>query len=198
MADQSLYPTGIDPVPADKSAGEDAPSSDWNIYMDAVVNLEEQCGLSGSPTTTTLDYMVRHAGGGAQNIFPCFTNSLVSGTWVWASSVNYIFHFAFYNSSNADGNQVNYKVYLSKGTYTLKVLWNRGTSQGIVDVYIDAVEVDSWDNYGTTLNNQTHTKTDIEIRSAGVKTLSFQVDGRHASSSGYYFTFQMISLYRTA
>ena len=58
MANQSNFPTTIDTTPTDRTSGDSVPSSDWNIYTDAAVNLETKVGVDSSAVTGSIDYKI--------------------------------------------------------------------------------------------------------------------------------------------
>jgi len=62
MANQSTFPTTLDGTPTDKAAGDLVPSSQWNQYLDGVVELEDKVGINTSTDNTTLDWKLTSAG----------------------------------------------------------------------------------------------------------------------------------------
>ena len=72
------------------------------------------------------------------------------------------------------------------------------TNRGIMKIYIDDIEVASFDKYSSIAKyNVTKTKTGINISTTGLKTLKIKCVGQNISSSGYYMHFQSITLWRT-
>jgi hypothetical protein len=59
MADQSAYPTSLDPVPTDLVATNVLSASVWNTYMDAIFNVETNVGITGSAVAASLDYHIK-------------------------------------------------------------------------------------------------------------------------------------------
>ncbi len=103
------------------------------------------------------------------------------------------------DGSVADGDNISFKVYLAKGTYTLAIVTLKGANAAIVDFDIDGGEVASFDLYNAgALQNQRLTDTGNVIATEGLKTLRMRVDGKNGSSSAYYAFVQMIILWRTA
>lgn len=123
------------------------------------------------------------------------------GDGIWTRTVNssQILGFFLYNSSNADGNNVSWNITLSKGTYSMTALFRRGPNNGIVDIDIGTTEVHSEDTYHTSTSyNWRATATGISIASSGRTTIRARVDGKNASSGGYYCEITAIILWRTA
>lgn len=131
---------------------------------------------------------------------PTSYDSTGPGTWAIGSEITAQYcQNPFYNSVDANGDNVSYKVYLDSGTYTFLLFGIKGTNRGIVDVDIDAAEVASFDLYAaSTQCNQRLIQTGIVIASSGIKTLKLRVDGKNGSSSGYVLPFVFIALWRTA
>lgn len=126
-------------------------------------------------------------------------HAIGQGTWALAIDANSWNNGLFQNTSGNDGDSIDYKVFMAKGTYTLQILLIKGTGQPILDVDIDAVEVASWDLYlAAGLYNQLVSQTGIVIATAGLKTLTLRADGKNASSSGYYIQASNLALWRTA
>lgn len=63
MANQSSYPTTLDPVPTDVISGNTVGSSAWNQYLDGIFNLETKVGVNSSAVAGTVDYILNHASG---------------------------------------------------------------------------------------------------------------------------------------
>lgn len=99
----------------------------------------------------------------------------------------------------ADGQYLTWKLHLSAGTYTLRVIHGKDTNFGIADFYIDATEVASIDMYGAaaTYMNVNNT-TGIAVADSGVKTVKLLIDGKNASSAGFRIDANIIYLIRTA
>lgn len=132
-------------------------------------------------------------------IFPAFFDSITQGDFIDAGDPNYYFGAKFYNSSNTDGDQVNYKVYMGNGTYTFKFIHGENITFGILKLLIDDIEKASFDCYnaGGAQVNVIDTETGIEITESSIKTVSLKIDGKNASSSGYYMNVSALYLYKT-
>lgn len=139
------------------------------------------------------------AGEGHIFILPLSYVSIGQGTWITAISAGIFFAAQFYSSDVANGDNISYQVYLAKGTYTLMFLCRQGPNMPIVDFDIDAGEVASFDLYHVNDTSENRrTQTAIGVATSGLKTLKLRVDGKHASSGGYWCFFQCIILWRTA
>lgn len=57
MANQSTYPGALDGTPTDKVSGDAVPSTDWNTYFDAIDQLEQYTGVSGTVVASSLTYV---------------------------------------------------------------------------------------------------------------------------------------------
>lgn len=134
------------------------------------------------------------------NVLPTSYDSISQGTWsIQSNKPNCLFNGYLWNPSSGDGDSVNYKVSLDKGTYTLKLLVVTGPSRGIVDIDIDGNEVASFDLYHATGgSNLSKIQTGIVISNSGIKELKIRIDGKNVASTTYYLTIQSISLWRTA
>jgi hypothetical protein len=131
-------------------------------------------------------------------IFPWAYVSIGQGTWAFQHNASMAYQSQWFNTSNADGDNISYAVSLAKGTYTLKILGYRATNRGICDVDIDEDEVAEIDTYGAADENHIWSQTGITISSSGLKTLKLRIDGKNASSTDYYISISMMVLYRTA
>lgn len=136
-------------------------------------------------------------GEGHLNILPWNYDSVGAGTWSIIVDAGQAFNFR-YGHGNFDLDNLSYKVYLAKGTYTLRVMSCLTLSAGITDFDIDGVEVASWDWYGATTYNYVNSQTGIVIATSGLKTLKMRLDGKNGSSEAYGTNISLISLWRTA
>ena len=134
-------------------------------------------------------------------IFPSAYDSIGQGSWIWSVNQQFIHILAgvFYNSSNANNDEISYKIELSAGTYTLNILTTLGESRGIMKWYIDDIEVASFDNYSASPTfNVVKQQIGIFIPTIGLKTLKLKVVGKNPLATGYCAFLQNISLWRTA
>ena len=132
-------------------------------------------------------------------IFPLDYSSIGAGDW--ALNINALSWYSAYlkQTTPANGDNISYQVYLAAGTYSLLVIHHKNTVAGIVDIYIDATEVASIDMYLNPLTwNYRNVTTGISVATSGLKTLKFQLHGKHASSSNYSGYIVYAALWRTA
>jgi hypothetical protein len=87
----------------------------------------------------------------------------------------------------ADGDFLEFKVFLTAGTYTLDLSTRLGTDQGKIQFSMGGTDfgalLDLYNGFGVTLN---HRITGIAVASSGVKSVRLTVNGKNASSSNYY------------
>lgn len=139
-----------------------------------------------------------HAQGGHVVLFAVYYNSIGQGTWTPTVLSTTRFQTYLLSASAADGDNVSWKAYLPKGTWTLRLSYVRNTDKGIADIDIDDTEVVSLDCYGVADADAELSQTSISIATSGLKTIKLRVDGKHASSSGYAMGVAAIALWRTA
>ena len=139
-------------------------------------------------------------GAGVVNIWGHAYQSVGQGTWAWVSTgMTPLFNMAFRNTTENDGDNVTYSLWLSKGTYTMRVLCQTDATNAIVDIYIGGSEIASFDTYSASdVENVVFTETGISVASSGLTTLKVDVDGKNPSSANYKLYLTMINLWRTA
>jgi len=131
-------------------------------------------------------------------IFGFSYDSIGQGTWVAWTDSNQAYR-GIYNSSNADGDNISYKIYLAKGTYKLICLASKNADRAIMQILLDGSEIASWDLYNDSMvNNALLSQDNIAVNSDGIKTITIKANGHNASSSGYYVAFSYLALFRTA
>jgi hypothetical protein len=149
------------------------------------VTLEKTDGVSGEGGFS-LDYL---------------NPSVINGTWEVVYSVSvYPYTWLIRNGSAvqaANGNEINYDVFLSKGTYKLIIYFWKSSDFGILDVYYDGVEVGSQDCYAA---GSSMDKVEITgITGTGENsTIRLVVDGKNGSSADYRVWITGIILQRTS
>ncbi|KKK66840.1 hypothetical protein LCGC14_2960050, partial [marine sediment metagenome] len=138
-------------------------------------------------------------GGGTARIFTWSPDSITQGSWSIGMAVNHIYGGYFINlTSHANGDELHFSTYLGAGTYTLKMMHQTSPSEPIIDIYIDAAEVASFDLYSAgAVYNVISTQTGIVVGAGGVKDIKVIVDGKNASSSDYYAVIQDLVFYST-
>ncbi|KKN72608.1 hypothetical protein LCGC14_0408500 [marine sediment metagenome] len=154
-------------------------------------------GVAGVPAEA--DEAGGEAVEGHLTLLPWNYNSIGQGTWVISIDSVFALNTRFWNPTQADGDNVTYKVYLAAGTYTLRILGRTQNVYGIGDIYIDAAEVASFDWYsGSTIEAVVFSQTSISVATSGFKDIKIIVDGKNGSSSSYYINLHSIAFWRTA
>jgi hypothetical protein len=141
-----------------------------------------------SQETTNLIH--KDTGDGTILIWPWAYSAVVAGTWTWTASSSYSYNGYWINTSNALNDQLDYRVWLSKGIwiFALQCIWT--TSGPRLGVYIDDVLTTSIDTYngGTGQTIEVAAPYDLLITTTGLKKMSVKVIGRHPSC-GYYYAY---------
>ena len=131
-------------------------------------------------------------------IMPPSYSTVIQGTWAWTSNTNQWCGGYFGNTSHADGDELNYKVYVSPGTYTISLCTLKNSDHGIIKVYLDGTLILTYDCYAAVVTyNQIGSATGIIINDPGIKTLKIKIDGKNVASTDYYMTWDYIALYLT-
>ena len=139
------------------------------------------------------------AGGTQAYIMPENYNSIGQGTWAYGVDDALYLNGRFTNTSETNGDNISYKVYLAAGTYTLRFHCLKGNSHGIVDIDIDGVEKASFDLYNAAnIINQVISATGIVVAVGGLKTVRLRMDGKNGASSSYRMYLMAFSFWRTA
>ena len=121
-------------------------------------------------------------------------SSIVQGTWGFNGSANNCNNAA----THANGDELQHKLWLPGGTYTLSFGFNKDADFGIAKLYIDGALIATQDMYNATpLSGQYLITLGIVLTGEGVRTIRWVVDGKHASSSGYKVAYVNPMLART-
>lgn len=139
------------------------------------------------------------AGVGHITILPINYEAIVQGTWTLYVFTDQVLNHVWYNSTAAINDEINYKVYLAKGTYTLRMLGRTYDSAGIMDVQIDGGSIASFD-WWTLANIPNVMKSDTGnvIATPGLKTLTLKISAKNAEAAAYGCNVSYIALWRTA
>ncbi len=100
-----------------------------------------------------------------------------------------------------DGDQVNYRVFMVAGTYTVSVIHAKTFRMGILKVLIDNVEATSIDCYvdaDHTVFIERSSTYDVVVPTTGFKVVSFKVDGKNLLSSDYFINVSALFFDKTA
>jgi hypothetical protein len=141
----------------------------------------------------------QNVGEGHITIFPWSYSAIIAGTWILRAGQTGAWGYQQFDNNTGDNNdQVDFKVYLEIGTYTFTLVYWRYPDAGILDLLIDAASVGTIDMYGSSNAFTVSSITGIVVASRGIKTLSWKINGKNASSSDYMARYQLASLFRTA
>jgi len=136
--------------------------------------------------------------GNFTTIPPSFYDSIIQGTWIIGPPGGYLNGY-FFNTSAAYGDKLRFRVGMEAGTYTIKALYNKGATFGIIGFDIDGVNVANFDAWsGAPATNVLGTQAGIVIATAGIKDLDIYVNGKNGSSHGYISQIILSAIYRTA
>ena len=129
-----------------------------------------------------------------------FNPSVGQGTWVLSRNENYTGDWYYRNSTEADGDNITFKVALQRGTYTLRIYVAKNSGACILDVDLGGTEIASEDLYtgAGTDYDYIMEQTSITVSASGVKDLKLRADGKNGASANYGINFVKIELIRTA
>jgi len=131
-------------------------------------------------------------------ISPWFFDSVIQGANSIFLDNTLARNAVFLNVSDTDGDGLQYKSYMSAGTYTCKLLCQKYTIRPIVKIKIDGATVATWDLYGSLQKNYIFTESGIVVALSGVKTIQLVVDGKNPLSTNYQYALSELVFYRTA
>lgn len=166
-------------------------ASDYDTGWDTVTSADVS-GLDGqlAAKSATADLPVHVFIGPAQT-------PTASSAAVTTAPGSLIYGGYSYISGGAQNNYQEWEFSCAPGTYTLRTIWVRDTSRGIIKVLVDGSQLGTtMDHYGITANNMVTDITGITL-TAGKHTIRFLSDTKNASSSAYSFAYQAIMLTRT-
>jgi hypothetical protein len=127
-------------------------------------------------------------------------NNIIQGTWAYHPTDLHVLGgwFGNHDSNPANGDSVSYKVYLTKGNYTILFYTSKNGAYGINKLYLDTTEIASFDCYSSiTLRNQRLLGT-CNVQKSDLYDLILKVDGKNPLATGYNSAFNYISLWRTS
>lgn len=126
-------------------------------------------------------------------------DSVIQGSWVIEGGGIQQWCGLLYNTTDDDLDEIHFKLWLQKGTYTMIHLTRSQNDAGIMKTYIDTTLVDTWDAYALLrTDNVRRVVTGISVPTTGLKTLKIKVDGKNASSLNHYCRLSGTQFYRTA
>lgn len=136
-----------------------------------------------------LPWLGLHASSGGS--WPDTADGLVSGTMLDGYATNL--------SGAANTDYVEWKVFLSAGTWKLEWVTRKQTFLAIQTVSLDGTSIGTFDAYnGSNVYNVIASISGISVATTGSHLLRFAVPTRNASASGWGMYLGLISLARTA
>jgi len=153
-------------------------------------------GVANRPSE--VDLPATESGEGHITILPLSYEAIGQGTWEVAAPSAELVGTLTNNPPN-DLDNLSYEAYLAAGTYTILLVGQHGAGGGIVDIDIEGTEVATFDLYNAaTVKNQLDEDAGNVIATAGIKTITLRLHGKHASSAAYRLQFNYLVLWRTA
>lgn len=139
------------------------------------------------------------SGGSPAVVLATFGYTVVQGTWTKAYDPSQQLAFYLFSSTDAQNDEVTYKVLLGAGTYTIELLHVTNNNRGIYTISIDGVSAGTIDGYsaGNTYNIYSAI-TGVTVSVSGLKTISVKMATKNASSSAYRAVFSALVFHRTA
>ena len=126
-------------------------------------------------------------------------SAVTQGGFSLAINASQMLNYLLYNSTNAQNDQVDYKIWLAAGTYTFKSYFYTGPNQADRTVLIDGSSIGVLNGYSAApAFNVIGEITGVVISTSGLKTLSFKAATRDPSSVGWYINLCCGVLFRTA
>lgn len=101
------------------------------------------------------------------------------------------------DANSTTGCYISYEVALDAGTWTLTLIYQKNVDCGIVTPSLGGSDLSTVDTYAASADDQVAQWTGITVATAGVYTLKFRTDSKHASSSDYDLMLQLVTLTRT-
>lgn len=132
-------------------------------------------------------------------ILPWNYSAIIQGTWALIISTLQAL-CCYVGNQSVQNDEINYKVFLAAGTYTLDILGVLNTNNGIATITLDGVSQGTIDLYGSLTYNAKASIANIVVSASGLKTLGLKIATHNASAQTpyYYFLFTQMALYRTA
>ena len=107
------------------------------------------------------------------------------GTWVYYIHDGQAFQFIFYNTSGAQNDEIDYRIFAKEGTRTFQVFSTKGQNSGIASVYLNGVLQGTIDLYNATeIMNQLNTLP-FTVTSTDFHTVKIKMESKNPSSGGY-------------
>lgn len=126
-------------------------------------------------------------------------SEIIQGTATLTTHTNRFLGKIFYTTSTLINDEIHYKVYLTKGTYTFKYHSDKSTTCGIVTVRIDNTIINTYDQYyAGTEYDQEFEETGIVISKSKLYTIKLKVESKNASATAYRIYVGILTFFRTS
>ena len=133
----------------------------------------------------TTNLVHRDTGDGSILIWPWAYSSVTAGTWVFGISSAYNYYGFLQNSGTAN-DQIDYKVWLSKGYWNVALATPAHASMGIISLLLDSTVEASLEpvSSGSIISGF---KRDIYVSTTGLHTISLKVTIGGTSGTSYCY-----------
>lgn len=193
-------------IPADNSAVDgvtlQSVASVLSIKDDGVTlaklasgTANKNIGFDGAGDPAEVD-----APGGDQIVIPMHNyTAIISGTWVFDTTTDYLYNCRGYNSSRVQNEELHYKCFLPAGTYTFRLLHTTYSNQGIVTLSVDGSDEGTIDTYSAgVVNGVVSDVTSIVVASGKWLDVKMKMATKNGSASAYGLIFYHMSFIKTA
>jgi len=148
-------------------------------------------------SSLTKELIHKDTGDGLIIILPWAYHSITQGTFAYSASTAEYFNGGYYNSTNAEGDQIDYKVWLSKGVWQLSLgFCNSYVYSAMYLILLDSVlqgQIDPYDCRGMYWGGM---NGPLYVPSTGIHTLSLKAWRGIAGNDYRYMYFNSIVLDR--
>jgi hypothetical protein len=120
-----------------------------------------------------INIVSKDTGDGLITILPWAYSAIIQGTWTFSINSAYYYLGIFYNSTNAVNDQIDYKVWLTKGQWQMSLGIGLNLSgSACIQVLLDSVAQGQIDPYSCSGAYYMGINGLINVTSTGLKTLS--------------------------
>lgn len=139
--------------------------------------------------------VVAHAHGIANSQKMADMYSAITGTWVYSITTSQAYCFAFYNSSDAQNDEISFKIFAEAGNKTLEILCVTSGGYAIATVYLDDVEQGTIDLYSSSTKYNKKKTLAVTVVGTGEHTIRFKAATRNGSSTGWILALTWLRIY---
>jgi hypothetical protein len=141
----------------------------------------------------TTNLIQKDTGDGTILILPWNYSGITQGTWAFSISSSFCYFGVFCNTSATLNDQIDYKVWMSKGAWSLMMEVYCDTHGPILDILIDSIPVAELYLYDQGTGYNRRSTQSFNIATTGLKTLSIKLAG---TVTAYYLYCYSILLQR--